>query len=285
MDHRRIEEMNIPDLYVTGRLTTEDEEAFESHLLACRECREQVAWADDFGVAMRGVAVEEAARTAARAGLLVWLARRGPAVRMAMTAALLALAALPAWLVAERSSLQEELTRARAAAARPAPPAPQPSPVPQSPDPAMQAKLNQLQQEASRLAAELGREREIHASLGEQIDALKQPQANTYTASLGVVRGSDDLGEVLLGSRPEFILLSVGLPDDTIRPYRATIQDAGGRTVWQGSDLTPTPRATLDILVHSDLLKPGEYRMSLEVTEKGRTVPAGEIGFLARREG
>ena len=184
MDHRRIEEMNVPELYATGRLSTEDEEAFETHLLECRECREQVAWADDFGISVRSVAVEEATRAAAHAGFLVWLARRGPALRMAMTAALLVLAALPAWLLVERSSLQAELAKSQAAAVRPVLPAPQPSPLPQGPDPAMQAELGRLAQERNHLEAELSREREARQALDDRLDRILRPQGNTLTFSL-----------------------------------------------------------------------------------------------------
>lgn len=288
MNHRRIEEMNIPDLYATGRLSAEDEELFETHLLECRECREQVAWADDFGSSMRSVAVaavEETARVAAHAGFLVWLSRR-PVLRMALTAALLVLAALPAWLLVERSSLRAELARAQAAATRPVPPVPQPSPAPapQGPDPALQAELDQLKEERSRLAAELGQEREARQVLASRLGDLTRPQVNTHVVSLGVVRGSSDSGEVELGADPEWIVLSLELPAAEHRTYRAVLFDARDRRIWEGDGLLPTTSDTLNVLVHSDLLKPGSYRMSLEGVDEGRAVPAGEIPFQVRRD-
>jgi hypothetical protein len=283
MNHRHVEEMNIPDLYTTGRLSADDEEAFESHLLECRECREQVAWADDFGVSVRAVAVEEATRAAARVGFLVWLARRGPALRMAMTAALLVLAALPAWLLVERSSLQSELEKARAAAVQPVQPAPQPSPAPQGPktpqgpDPATQAKLESLARENSRLAA-------ANQALDNRIAQLTTPQANVRIVSLGTVRGTNDLPEIEVGSNPEQIVLALDTPDpdapanpdDT---YRASVFDAQGHRIWQSDGLVASPYGTLDILVNSSFLKPGEYRISLEKISAGQPVPAGDLSF------
>ncbi|HSN86711.1 MAG TPA: zf-HC2 domain-containing protein, partial [Thermoanaerobaculia bacterium] len=59
MDHQRIEEESIAELYATGRLSPVDEELFEEHLLECRECRERVAWADGLRDAVRTVAAEE----------------------------------------------------------------------------------------------------------------------------------------------------------------------------------------------------------------------------------
>jgi hypothetical protein len=304
MDHRRIEEMNIPELYATGRLSSEDEEDFETHLLECRECREQVAWADDFGTSVRTVAVaavEEVARVATRAGFLVWLARRGAAVRMGLTAALLVLAALPAWLLVERSSLQAELAKARsisepaqraeraerpapqAAASLPTPPAAPTAtatsaPTAQNPDTATQAELD-------RLAQELSRERQAREALAGRMAALTQPQINTPVVSLGVVRGMSNAGEVELGPDPEWIVLSLELPAADHDTYRATLFDAAGRRVWQRDGNLPTASDTLIVLVYSDLLKPGEYRMSLEGVDGGRAVPAGEIPFRVRRQG
>jgi hypothetical protein len=286
MDHRRIEEMSIPDLYATGRLSLEDEEAYETHLLECRECREQVAWADDFGTSMRTVAVEEAAHAAAQVGFLVWLARRGSALRLGLTAALLALAALPAWLLVERSSLQGELAEARAALERPAPaPVPSVQPAPQGPDEATKAELARLNQEHTRLVADLNREREAHQELSDRLAGIMKPQANTYTASLGVVRGLNDTGEVLLGSVPEWINLSLELPDVEYDVYRATFYDAAtGRKLWQ-SDLKPTRNATLDTLVYSDRLKPGKYQVTIEGMNEGGAVPVGQISFLVHSKG
>jgi hypothetical protein len=290
MDHRRIEEMNIPDLYATGRLSTTDEEAFETHLLECRECREQVAWADDFGASMRTVAVEEVARAATSTGFLVWLARRAHVVRLGLTAALLVLAALPAWLLVERSSLRSELADARAAAERPAPTAPtaptapRTAPVPQGPDAATKAELERLTRERSRLQEELSREREAREALANRMASLTQPQVNTAVVSLGVVRGASDAGEVELGSAPEWIVLSLELPAAEYDTYRAALFDTRGRRVWRGDGLLPTASDTLNVLVHSDLLKPGEYRLSLEGVDGDSAVPAGEIPFRVRRD-
>jgi hypothetical protein len=288
MDHRRIEEMNVPELYATGRLSSEDEDDFETHLLECRECREQVAWADDFGASVRTVAVEaveEAARAATRAGFLVWLARRGAAVRMGLTAALLVLAALPAWLLVERSSLQAELAKARNVAERAERPAPatQTVPAPQGPDPAVTTERDRLAQERSRLQEELSQEREAREALASRMAALTRPQVNTAVVSLGVVRGMSGAGEVELGPDPEWIVLSLELPAADHATYRATLFDAAGRKVWHGDGLLPTASDTLNVLVYSDLLKPGEYRLSLEGVDGGQAVPAGEIPFRVRR--
>ncbi len=282
MDHSRIEDESIAELYATGRLSPEDEEAYEIHLLECRKCREIVNVVDDFRQSIQTVAAEEAVRSSARAGLLVWLARRSHLVRIGVTAFLLVLAALPAWLILERSSLRRELEEARIS--KPAPgPAAAPSPAPALPPvpPAGPPATPENDAEIVRLEQELSREREARERLAGRIAELTRPQINTALYSLGIVRGSD-AGEIELGPRPEWVVLSMELPAAEHESYRVTLLDGGGATVWKGDGLLPTASDTLNVLVYSDLLKPGEHRLRLEGVHADRAVPAGEIAFRVK---
>jgi hypothetical protein len=281
MDHRRIDEQNVAELYVTGRLSSEDEETFESHLLECSECRESVGWADDLRTSIRAVAAEDAARASVQLGVLAWVSRRTRSARAGLLmAALLAVAALPAWLQADRSRLARELTEARSeantpterpAAPAPAPPAPKVT-IPAAPD---SAELERLAEENRLLAEQLRDSREQLAQVGE-------PQINTPIVSLGVVRGESDV-TVELGPSPEPILLSLELPQVEYDTYRVTLLDGKSKTVWQKDGLEPTANETLTILFRSERLKTGtSYRFRLEGLEPGgRTVEVGEIPFRA----
>lgn len=283
MDHRLIEDENVAELYVTGRLSPEDEEAFEAHLLDCSECRNGVALADDLRTSIRTVAAEDAARAAAQIGFLAWLARSTRTARAGMLmAALLAVAALPAWLQADRMRLERELDQARTAAERPA--APAPAPAPQAPAGASPEELERLAQEKSRLEEELRAARTNETKLSEQLAGITGPQINTPIVSLGVVRGETGT-EVELGPSPEFMVLSLELPGVEHETYRATLVDATGRQIWQGTGLKPSGSETLDILLHSSQLEAGaSYRFRLEgIAEGGRAVPAGTIEFRAVR--
>jgi hypothetical protein len=272
MDHRRIEEENVAELYATGRLSPAEEEDFEVHLLECRECREQVARADDLRESFRAVAAEDAARVTLEAGLLAWLARRSRAARLGMlTLALLVLAALPAWLLLDRARLESELAAARRIAERQARPLP-------SPD--QGRSLEQLAQEKSRLEEELRQERSAREGLSERITRLTRPQVNAAVYSLGQVRGTSVTNEVPLAPSPEWIVLSLELPQVEHGNYRATLLDARGTAIWRGDGLQPTASDTLTLLLYSDLLRPGDYRIRLEgLEEDNRFIPAGEIPF------
>jgi hypothetical protein len=271
MDHRRIEEQNVAELYVTGRLSPEDEETFESHLMECSECRESVGWADDLRTSIRTVAAEDAARASVQLGFLAWASRRSRAGLL--MAALLTVAALPIWLQADRSRLTRALNEARAEADRPAPApapaAPQAVPVPDT------SELEKLAAENRQLAEQLRESR-------EQLAQVDEPQINTPIVSLGVVRGESD-ATIELGPAPEPILLSLELPQVEYDTYRVTLVDNKNKTVWQKDGLEPTASETLTILFPSERLKAGtSYRFRLEGMEPGgRAVEAGEIPFRA----
>lgn len=276
MDHRRIDDQNVAELYVTGRLSSEDEETFESHLLECTECRERVGWADDLRTSIRAVAAEDTARASVQLGFLAWVSRRTRGARAGLLmAALLAVAALPAWLQADRSRLSRELEEARsevhAAAERPA--ATVPAPVaPPAPD--NTAELERLAQEKSRLEQELSASR-------ERLARLDEPQINTRIVSLGVVRGESDL-QIELGPSAEPIVVSLELPQVEHDTYRVTLLE-GRKPLWKKDGFEPTANDTLNVLLNSGTLKPGaSYRFSLDGIEAGgRAVHVGEIAFKA----
>lgn len=114
MDHATIEQQNLVELYVLGRLTTEEQIRFEEHFAECPQCLEQLELAQDLRSTLRAMAVEQA-RATLRGGLLAALARRlrGPG-GWAMLGLMAALIVLPAlWLAAENRRLEGDLERLR----------------------------------------------------------------------------------------------------------------------------------------------------------------------------
>lgn len=277
MDHRRIDEQNVAELYVTGRLSPEDEETFESHLLECAECRERVGWADDLRTSIRAVAAEDVARASAQLGFLAWISRRTRSARAGLLmAALLAVAALPAWLQADRSRLARELEEAQAEAERPAAPAPVAPPTePAPPENTVNPELERLAEENRALA-------EKNRLLAEQVSQADEPQINTPIISLGAVRGENG-PEIELGPNPEPFVFSLELSQVEHDTYRVTLLDSRTQTVWQKDGLKPTASDTLTILFPSERLKAGtSYRFHVEGMEPGgRAVDLGYISFQA----
>jgi hypothetical protein len=273
MDHEQIAEHNVVERYVLGRLMPEEEEVFEEHLLECPECRLQVEREDDFQDSLHTVAAQEAVRATVRAGLIAgtiaWLVRRRGWL---LVAALLLLAAFPLWLLRERSRLQGEIGQLQADLARPsAVPAPSPAAPAPSGDPA----------EKERLLAELAAQKDANSKLSERLARLGRPQVNIPIFSLGFLRGDEGTANrVTLGKEPRWIVLSVELPPETAKSYRATLTAAGGRTVWEGGGLIPNADGTVTLSLDSGRLEPGSYRLRLTgMDAQGKTAPAGEIPF------
>lgn len=273
MDHEQIAEHNVVERYVLGRLTPEEEERFEEHLLECPECRLQVEREDDFQESLHTVAAEEAVRATARIGLIAWLGRRRGWL---LVAALLLLAAFPLWLLRERSRLQSEIGQLQADLAHP-PTVPVPAPAAPAPsgDPA----------EREKLLAEIAAQKDASSRLNEQLARLSRPRVNVPIFSLGFLRGDEGTANrVTLGKEPQWIVLSVELPPETAKTYRAALTTAAGRTVWEGGGLIPNADGTVTLSLDSGKLEPGPYRLRLTgVDAQGKTAPAGEIPFEVTR--
>jgi hypothetical protein len=100
MDHDYVEEQSIADRYLGGRLSSEEEQAFELHLMECEICVQRVEEFDGLRAGLRRVRAT---------------ARRGPVPmpawpKLAMAACLgFVVAAVPAYL------LLQELTKTRQA--------------------------------------------------------------------------------------------------------------------------------------------------------------------------
>ena len=272
MDHEQIAEQNVVERYVMGRLTPEEEERFEEHLLECQDCRRQVEWEEDLQNSLHAVAVDEVARAAVvRVGLLAWLARHRALAGGLLAVALLLLALPIASLLREQSRLKGQLAQLQAAAAQPRP---QLTPPPAPPDP-----------ERGKLEAELRIERDARARLAGQLARLTQPQVNTAIFSLGLVRGGESpANRIALRRDPEWIVLAVELPAEEAPAYRATLATAAGRTVWKGEGLKAGADGKVAIALYSTLLPPGSYKLRLEAVDaKGHATPAGEIPIQVTR--
>ncbi len=210
----------------------------------------------------------EGAGRVARLGLLAWWVRHG---RRGLAALALLLAVLAAGLLVEQGRLRREQAAVRTAAALPARP------------PDATVERDRLAAKGRRLAEGLAASRERGEELARRLAALTRPQVNTAIFSLGLVRGEEKPGRVLVGAEPEWIVLAVELPSPLAETYRAALVDAHGRALWRGEGLHPAANDTLVLTLYSDLLPPGAYRLVLTAPGQAGT---SEVPFeVARRAG
>jgi hypothetical protein len=98
MNHDHVEENQIADLYLMGRLDDETAALFEEHYLGCGECLEHLELGEGFQAGLRRVAAEDVAKAVAvqHIGLMAWLARAASSPRAGLlAAAMLAILVLP----------------------------------------------------------------------------------------------------------------------------------------------------------------------------------------------
>jgi hypothetical protein len=114
MDHREIDDHQVRERYVLGKLSAEETERFEDHLLECRECLERLEEAERFQTALREVVAEDAARAVVRAGVLAGLKRLGRWPGLALAAVLALALLLPSGVLTRRlDRLRDENGRLR----------------------------------------------------------------------------------------------------------------------------------------------------------------------------
>ena len=111
-DHQALEEANLVERYLMGKLSAAEVELFEEHYLDCDECLEKLELSKRLYQGLQEVAAEEVPRAVAQTALLAWLLRRGRTFQSALVLGLLAVVILPwAFLMPEMSRLRGEQKR------------------------------------------------------------------------------------------------------------------------------------------------------------------------------
>lgn len=88
MEHSKVEEQQIAERYVMGRLPEEEAARFEEHYLTCDECLDRLQLAERFHHALRSAAAEDTTRVTAM-GFFASLARLAAWQRSLLVAVLL----------------------------------------------------------------------------------------------------------------------------------------------------------------------------------------------------
>lgn len=270
MDHAYVEEHDLIESYLKDRMSGSERDTFEAHYFACETCLQQLEMASDFKEGMLQVAAEDTARASAARTFLAGLALLFRGRRLALGGALLLLVALPlGLLVARNRGLERQLAEARAA--RPAPPA-----VDDQRIASLEAELQSLRQaeagDRRRLEEELAKERQARATAEEE--ATGRPQVNVPVFLLAAVRSGEQAGRepvnrVALPAAAESVLFTLELATIDFPAYRASLQDKGGKEIWQARGLRPDSRDALVILLPSRMLPSGIYQLTIEGETSG----------------
>ncbi len=275
MDHSYIDENQVAELYLMGKLPPEEAARFEEHSMSCAECLDRLETAETLRLGLRTVAAREVAAEAVKLGLLARLVR----FRMAPLAltGLLVAAVLPAGLLWRRADhLESELARTREELARPMPP--MPSMLPPAADPEVGTLRSQLaEQRRQAEAARQERER-----LAAELEAARSPRINVPVVPLSPERsapGSEPTTRISL-STSEWVVLSLELAAAEHPSYRAVLTGPAGRTVWQSAGLRADSMDTLTIALHASQLQPGDFIVRVEgLSDRDEPAPVASFSF------
>src|SRR5262249_48238648 len=117
VDHHNIQEHNIAERYLFGKLTVSERAEFEEHFVDCTECIHLLEMTEGFRMGLRKVAAEQSTGYAL-VGFLGWLARLSTIRRAALLMTVLLVLILPLTLVViQLQRARGDLTRMQAISA------------------------------------------------------------------------------------------------------------------------------------------------------------------------
>jgi hypothetical protein len=263
MEHSYIEEHNIADLYLLGKLSSQERMRFEEHCENCLECLNRLETINGLRRGLRVVAGEEVwwSRAYIRAGLLAWLVRLGRASQAVLLACVILLIALPmGWLILELSRARRDLAQTGQ----------------------IVAEWRRKYEESEQAARDLKKEAQAQDQPAarpeiERGDRLRPPEEKVATSkavvpvfALGIMRNGDpelsqSVNRIRLSPTSQSIILLLELgPEPRFQSYRVAISTADGRNIWRESNLKPISDNALALGFNSSLFKPGNYLLTLE---------------------
>ncbi|HXU30697.1 MAG TPA: zf-HC2 domain-containing protein [Thermoanaerobaculia bacterium] len=278
MTHADIEERQIIDLYVMGKLPPEEAESFEDHYLDCPQCLDRLAAAESLERGFKRAARQDVARATVGRQLaaLAWLGRLGRSRQMAVLLSCLLIAVgVPALLsFREIGARDRELAIARSALER------EHEKTSAGNRAASDAEALRGQLAASR--RDLDRERQKRTAVAEQLEQARRPQGNVPFLFLNAERGGASREPTFRLRMPKqggWIVLALEIDPPYVASYGAILRDARGRELWRGADLRATEIEPLSLSFPATLLAPGDYTIEVSRPAAGRSTPAGRFTF------
>jgi hypothetical protein len=270
MDHTYVDDHQIAERYLIGKLPPEEAARFEEHSMACAECLDRLETAETLRLGLRTVAAHEVAVEAVKLGLLARLMRSRLAP-LALTGLFL-IAVLPAGILWNRTSrLESELARTREELSRPA--------QPPAPDPEVGALRRQLDEQRRQTAAE----RQEKERLSREAEKAGAPRINIPVVPLSPERSAPGVApstRITLSPSVDWVVLSLELDVTDYPSYRAVLSGPKDKTGWQGSGLRPDTQGSLTLALPASRLEPGDFTIRVEgLPAHGKPAPVAEFSF------
>jgi hypothetical protein len=290
MDHKYINEFDLVDRYLTGKLPEDEGGRFEEHFVDCKDCVERIEATRGLIQGLRLVATADAHHKAQHQTSIVgpWYSRRdGSRKWFALAAGLLLLMSVAGIVVFNRMRLSRmEGEQAKSASTE------------------WQQRYEEEHQAASLAESQHQvRERELTGQLNqlqselektrERIDAASQtgpmqPQINMLSFELKSLRGSsssDSANILTLPKSPTGFMILVPLEGETgYGTYTMTIRSENGQSMWSRRGFKPNQYNALSAGFNSAFFRNGNYVLTVEgIARDGNASVIGTYPITVRK--
>ena len=286
MDHNFIEEQNIADQYLMGKLSPSNQALFEQHFINCPECIDLL---EEIRLVRNALRVADVEANVSKAGSRLRLGAFFSQPRFWRQAAvvgalLLLLISVPAFLLLNKiSRLQQELDDVKSAYTT-SPPQSE-TPVTQDSNGAEQRASKQaLEQQGTKNASTKTGKQLARAAMPEEARLLMQPHTNVPIFIFNAVRSSgppEGANNIIIDRSNRLLVLSLELEEELqYKSYRAIVSTINMKVIWEGSNLRPNQYNALTIGFSSNFFAEADYLLTLQgVGENGSFVPVANYPF------
>jgi len=287
MNHEYINQFNLIDRYVLGKLGADEAQEFEKHFIDCPECVEQLQVTRSFVGDLKELAIQETLVSSNKPTPLPRRWELGQLVPRRSWAAIafgcLVLAGVFGFFGVRRlNRLEGELRQARE----------ETSAINQQYQrgletaAASEKEHQEAKQQLTQRLEELEKKLKTEGATNQSVRGSDAPDVNFPIFALVSIRGqAPSPVEITLSASNSRFALSIPVEDTRVfTTYRVTINDYQAKTVWQRDGFRPDAYHSLSLSLKSSFLLPGNYDLKVEGLTSNQWNTVGNYPFrIARR--
>jgi hypothetical protein len=280
MDHKYIDEFDLVERYLMGRLAAEETAQFEEHFVDCLQCVDRLKTTKALIEGLRLVASDRVPEASTHKPAGFWYSSRKS---LALAAGVLSLVALTGAVLVINQSRRARMEADQAKGAS-----------------AQWERRYEEERQSSAIAEEAHRESE--RELTEQVAQLRtelehegkqepntRAQVNLPILVLTSTRGSEppsgSTNEVTLRRSSGSFVITLTLEGErTYQDYLMTILGSRNQVIWKGRGVRPNRHNAVSVGFNSTLFRSGDYLLTVEgVAGDGSTSVLGKYSFRVRK--
>ena len=278
MEHEQIEQYDIIDRYLLGKLPAEEIARFEEHFIDCPQCVARLHTTKTFLQDLRFIAAEQASRAGhrqlSRALRHIWQARFAKSLALAIGCLLIAAIAGIAIVSTYARRLRAEVGQAKSFSEQWQRRYEDERQLSLSADRKRQEAESQLAEQQRSLEARLKDEQAQRAKMAAELSRRMLPDGHLPVFVLTSVRGGGSnasavVKPIALRRQSAVFALAIPLEEEmTYKNYRITILDHRRRVIWTKGKFAPDQYNSLSVLLRRDLFRPGPYSLIVKGVKK-----------------